>query len=518
MVAVSFEFPAGRYHATPWGHQVNEGLVEWPPCPWRITRALIAAGYTRGGWRTLPTVAESLIGKLCVALPSYSLPDASMAHSRHYMPIAGGKTTLVLDTWLNIYGELIIHWPVELTPEEQEVLTSLVTGLSYLGRSESWVEGRVINRDTNLPKPNCVPHEVGEISVPGELVDVLTPMPESDYAIWRRQQIPETPVGKLTAKQKRDLAKTAAPYPENVLSSLQWDTADWKGFGWSQPPGSRWVQYRRPVSKTTSTRVIRVKRRSASNVDTLLLALGTASGNRSALPAIARTLPQAEIMHQSIVSRSDPEKKGIAPSVLTGHDREHRPLAGHRHAHILPIDVDRDGHLDHVLLWAPMGFEPDALFAIRRVRRTWAKGLKNDLYVGIAGQGNREQLQGLPNELNHFVGKARTWVTRTPFVPPRFVKKRGANTVEGQVLAELESRGLPDVLDIETKRLPDVGDLEDIHRTQFRHFVRRRSRGGGEPPQDMGFFVRIVFERPVRGPICIGYGSHFGLGLFSSIE
>jgi len=42
VIAISFKFPAGRYHATPWGRHVNEGAVEWPPSPWRILRALEA--------------------------------------------------------------------------------------------------------------------------------------------------------------------------------------------------------------------------------------------------------------------------------------------------------------------------------------------------------------------------------------------------------------------------------------------------------------------------------------------
>ena len=31
MVAIEFRFLNRRYHATPWGHHVNEGAVEWPP-------------------------------------------------------------------------------------------------------------------------------------------------------------------------------------------------------------------------------------------------------------------------------------------------------------------------------------------------------------------------------------------------------------------------------------------------------------------------------------------------------
>ena len=39
--------PGGRFHATPWGHHVNEGIVEWPPSPYRIVRALASSLYTR---------------------------------------------------------------------------------------------------------------------------------------------------------------------------------------------------------------------------------------------------------------------------------------------------------------------------------------------------------------------------------------------------------------------------------------------------------------------------------------
>ena len=520
MVAIAFQFPAGRYHATPWGHQVNEGLVEWPPSPWRLARALIAAGYTRDRWSTLPPPAESLLYKLCTTLPSYTLPQAVMAHSRHYMPITGGKTTLVMDTWLNVTGELVVHWPVELTPNEGNLLNTLVSRLSYLGRSESWVVGRIETETGALSPPTCCPHEPARSASPdsAELVDLLAPLPEPEYATWRGQRVPALPEGKLSAKHKRELAKATAPYPATVLDALQWDTVRWKKFGWNQPPGSRWIQYRRPADSFNSAKVVRVKRQKRERVDVVLLALGTASGNRSALPGITRTLPQAELLHRSIVSRSDPAKQGLASPVLSGHDSNRQPLSGHRHAHILPVDIDGDGHLDHVLLFAPMGFDSDALAAIRQVRRTWTKGAKDDLIVGVAGYGNRTDLIGVPPGIEQITGTGRTWISLTPFVPPRHLKKRGANTLEGQVLAELESRGLPEPLNIEIRQTPGSGDLDEVHRRRFRHFVRCRSRGGAPPPQDMGVFVRLRFDESVQGPVCLGYGSHFGLGRFILAE
>ena len=43
MFALAFRFPAGRYHATPWRRNVNEADIAWPPEPWRLLHALIAA-------------------------------------------------------------------------------------------------------------------------------------------------------------------------------------------------------------------------------------------------------------------------------------------------------------------------------------------------------------------------------------------------------------------------------------------------------------------------------------------
>ena len=42
MIGLSIRFPAGRFHATPWGRHVNEEAPEWPPSPWRLLRALVA--------------------------------------------------------------------------------------------------------------------------------------------------------------------------------------------------------------------------------------------------------------------------------------------------------------------------------------------------------------------------------------------------------------------------------------------------------------------------------------------
>jgi CRISPR-associated protein Csb2 len=77
-------FPWGRYHATPWGRGVNEGVPEWPPSGWRIVRALYATYRNRA-----PDLDEEVVMGLLSKLaspPLYALPPHREFHTRHYMP------------------------------------------------------------------------------------------------------------------------------------------------------------------------------------------------------------------------------------------------------------------------------------------------------------------------------------------------------------------------------------------------------------------------------------------------
>ena len=48
------------------------------------------------------------------------------------------------------------------------------------------------------------------------------------------------------------------------------------------------------------------------------------------------------------------------------------------------------------------------------------------------------------------------------------------------------------------------------------HFYRFRSRRGLTQPDTLGRFVELTFKDPVPGPLALGFGCHFGLGLFRS--
>lgn len=533
MPTLLLRFPGGRYHATPWGHHVNEGLIEWPPSPWRLLRALLATGYAKHHWPAQgpPPTARRLIEKLAAVAPHYRLPQAVGTHSRHYMPLARFKngreeTTLVVDTWARVGdGEIAVRWDVALDDVEQEVLSQLASSLDYLGRSESWVEATVVPADAS-GHFDVRPGEAADRPGPGwEQVALLAPVAADEYAAWRSRAVAasdaELPVvdakGKpmTVAARRRALATVQQAHPEDLLACLQVDTAWLQRLGWTQPPGSRRELYWRRTDslEAAAPRPRFIAPRSAP-VSCMLLALASSSGRPNTLPRVERTLAQGELLHRALVDNSS--RQGSHSVVISGCDEQRRPLTlAHRHAHLLHLDLDGDGHLDHVLIWAPMGLDAAAQAAVRATRRAYTKGGTEPLRLAVAGAGEVDDLQASASQvpdLHRVIGPCRSWVSATPFVPPRHLKKRGPHALENQVRAELVARGLP--------APTSVGVLDarsDERARDLRHFVRRR-RAGPAPVIDAAFALCLEFEEPVSGPLCLGYASHFGLGLFEHVQ
>lgn len=526
MPTIAIRFPAGRYHATPWGSHVNEGLVEWPPSPWRIVRAFLATGFAKLGWPCVPDEARDLVYELAQVMPSFRLPSGEIAHTRHYMPIIEGstqKTTKVFDTFVRLSpdDDLLIHYPCQLSPASLAMLEQLVSNVGYFGRAESWADCRLVP-DIPVDAKWCTPCNLG-MPTPtdrpgGDQVSLIAPLPPSGYDKWRGQALekalalsPESAGKKPTRKQ---LEKVQAAYPADLLQCCLADTAFHQEHGWSQPPGSHLVLYNRPPG-TLEPRPARPapQRVRIRPAQAALLALASDTVGGHLLPLMTRCLPQAELLHQALVSMLGQDASSCPE--ISGRDPEGKPLQGHQHAHYLPLDLDGDARMDHVLIYSRMGLHAAAQAALSAVRRTWTKGSDKDIFLTCTGMGDldlfRQKIRDRGDRPLAILASARTWSSLTPFVPPRHVKKNRC-TLEDQVRSELASRGLPSPLTVEHL------DREEVTRRGLLRFIRARRSGKPQPPLPSAFGLRLTFAEPVSGPIAIGYAAHYGMGMFGACD
>lgn len=255
----------------------------------------------------------------------------------------------------------------------------------------------------------------------------------------------------------------------------------------------------------------------------------------SVLPLVIETLPLAESarrMLMGIYGRwfSQPNGFKAKSAIFAGKNETSQPLSGHGHAYYLPTDEDGDGRLDHLTVIASAGFnsqELRALDLLKEIKLRDEMRSRHPLRVLLLGLGRLDDYNCWP------LRPSRIWVSATPFIATRHLKKRGTKrdpeelwnnravflkAVFKEELARLLQRR-PDLRDLSldavgVQPLTDpngvfrVGNLRPI---QFRRFRQKADDDGGR--RTSGSF-QITFPRPVKGPICLGHSSHFGMGLF----
>lgn len=491
MLAIGFRFLGGRYHANPWGRHVNEADIAWPPEPWRILRALVATWYwkrpdTPGSRGALAALVETLAG----ALPRYYLPPATHAHSRHYLPQwKPGDSTLVYDAFARVSpaDELVAIWPdVTLAAEQQDILDSLLAVMGYLGRAESWVEAR---RLAHAPPPNCVPDD-DTTDATGTLTDsipLLAPLVPANYHAFRAQFL-------STRKPKKAIADTLA---EDFLDALCVVTTDLQKAGWSQPPAARVIHYRRDTDALRPH--ARVQPAPTTVVDTVRYLIAA-----KPLPRTVDALRVGEDLRRALMGRA----KGLLsehaiPPELSGHDLP----ADNRHGHAFYLAEDADGRIQHLIVHAPMGFSPAAVFVLQRLHTVkTGKGGEWRLLLDQIGSLATDRLR------SPLLGHSRHWQSITPYLHPWHIKK--SLDRDAQIRRECRQRGLPEPEAID--HLPALTvNGKAVRAIQYR---RVRTRRGLNQPDTHGCFLRLRFAEPITGPLALGFACHFGLGLFRPVD
>ncbi len=556
MVQIKLGFPTGRYHATPWDHHVNEGVVEWPPSPWRILRALIATRYLKALDEVEEQTLTQLIHELASTHPSYSVPSTATAHTRHYMPIGQldkksgqERTTKVFDTFVHVPKDssLTISWPnLSLSRECEEALALLLGRMSYLGRAESWIEASLVRQastatesesahqqqaSTPVESDNVRPlNEDGVIAEDQELFRLLCPLPSEDLAAWRSRAFEEELERQLAISQekarvsgkdpqkqklsKKDKDKIDARFPRTVLEALEVETGTLQKQGWSGIPGARWVDYVRPRDLLNSSANRARQFYTKSDLPTVAR-FAVAS---QVPPRLTDALPFSEKIRQALMKYSD------GHPVFSGKTEDGSPLQGNQHAFILPEANGEHGRITHVTLSAPMGFDGEAHNALDHLRKVWGHG-KHTTQLILLGVGQPKDFAGsdLRAGLCPLLCESSVWESRTPFVPTRHAK----NTRQGQPKLDetglqigsaehdlkrlLADQGYPIPKRVDSIKTTDLNGKK----TRWLQFRTLRRSGGGARGANQGFGFRIIFDRRVLGPIALGYGAHFGLGMFT---
>lgn len=464
---VSVRFPLGRYHATPWDRNVNEGTVEWPPSPWRILRALVSTWYTR--WPELPApVLDDLLQALGDP-PAYWTAPTKPGHTRHYLPDlahrrgGGGGTDLALDPFLSLPREaeshLLIRWEADLSGEQREVLGKLAELVPYLGRAEAVCEMSLLDGDVQPDDTWWRPGTHGT-----ETVRLLAP------TVPVRRPVLE--IGTVTVRKGRR----------------------------TMPPDTRWVTYARVVPEAEPPRP---GRREPATVAAIRFGLQAAAPLKATHGVLL-----ADLMHRAVT-----KKLNGGRTELLGHGGA---ATNHQHAHWVPLPSGPDAGADveGLLVWAPGGIRPEEVAKIIETR--WLSGR---LGGGDGTEGY--ELKGFPKTTlllqsvgsvqqvaPELCGPSRTWVSLTPYLPVRHYK-RSRGTYE-QFLAEDVRRELAyrnKTTEVEVARVPE----RDRWAMAF-----RRYRLGERLARDarVGYGLRLTFAAPQEGPLMLGQLSHFGFGVF----
>lgn len=476
MIVIELRFPTGRFHATPWGRNVNEGAAEWPPSPYRLARALLDVYHRRyPDWskdRILPLL------DLLSNAPSFFLPPTRNSHVRSFMSQNREDPTQkqkIFDSFVVLSSDnsVFCGFPGDLNTDQLEDLNTLLVSMPYLGRSESWVEARITDSAISIDW-NCLTAE------PGKKYG-------SDVELRRVACLASA------ARFAESFGQTAAKQKLGWVDAIELSTGDLLREGWSQPLALTFRDYLIPRSL-----FVRDFAKTQIKVSRFQWARFSLAGK--VLPSVHETVPFAERIRKKLMGihrrlmSDDPQAVSWK---FSGKDACGMPVQGHNHAFFLPADCNSDGELDTFYVGVKDAFDSSELKALDRLRSIWQTHSRPDVNLILSGLSDEKPFQ-----------KEIVWRSSTPFVPPRHYRKgRGnfADWLKSEVERECQNHGLPTI-----RQLKQIDPGEAQKPGKWLSF----DRGEKRTALNSGYGFEIEFTEPVDGPFALGSRCHYGLGLF----
>ncbi len=193
-------------------------------------------------------------------------------------------------------------------------------------------------------------------------------------------------------------------------------------------------------------------------------------------------------------------------TLFSGHPQDDAgPLRDGHHAHVfLAAPADADGRIRRLYVIAP--WLADHSMAARQLRARQAHHfgeVTRKLRMLFGRDLPRMKLHPmLPEEDDALLGKGRTWVSTTPYLPTRHPKGRDREDLSAfmaeDVRRELARRNLP-AMHVEVTEILEVTN-------------------GRKGLKGTGARLRLYREGAVSGPLLLGRGAHHGAGCFTVVQ
>ena len=149
-----------------------------------------------------------------------------------------------------------------------------------------------------------------------------------------------------------------------------------------------------------------------------------------------------------------------------------------------------------------------------------ASSQRQEWRLALEGFGRPEDFQSRKDKDGGcaFLAPSRVFISVTPFLAAGHLKDR-PDRYQREIRRLLRLRGLigEEAIDqvlVETQTTITVGG-RTLRPLQFHRF---RSTRGEQQHDTTGAFLKITLPMVTNGPLCLGYGSHFGLGLFKAAD
>lgn len=380
----------------------------------------------------------SLLGVLSPT-PTIWLPKSGGGHTRQYFPIHEGgmvKNTgsSVFDTFVTVREDqpLLFHWPgVDIDEQRQADLKLILRRMTYFGRAESWCRAEAhaalpaqitgivtTGRDQTHWECVCIEEsgrpagrEYREYTLERRLAPLKNLKTEASDLLPRTKLADGKNRNQAAAESFGAILQSELPERLLLRCLLRESGQDIKD-GLERPIGTRWIHYAVPRAVFDLPRPKPQPRpRMKESVDLVRYALNTATVNRPVLPPLADTLLVADRFRSAAMAVCRQPARA-----LSGHEQDGSPSKDHQHAFWWPLDEDNDGFIDHVMVWAPGGFEDHENDALRRLTRLRQRGGRPDLLVTPVFVGQEEDYGAW--QAHSDTGAASVYISATPYICP----------------------------------------------------------------------------------------------------